>query len=200
MTAGTGTASADPGPRRPVGGDGWRYALRVAPGRWDGVDVAALERGGATVAGGWLLLAFARFGIPVVTQPRAPVRFVLVGVYTWLAMAMLVWLLGRLGAAVGRSGPAPDLTRSLQFTALAHQPLVVLGSLLLVGQVVPVIWPFTVIAALTLGVWLPGMLVASMISAFGRFDRSSAGAGALVYLLWAGVAGRYLVARVGHLF
>ncbi len=179
---------------------GWLYGLRLRPSRWATIGLDTPERGAATVIGGWLLLAFGRFGLPAVTEPRALLRFVLVGVYVWLAMAVVVWLVGRAARAAGRTGPVPDLARSLHFTGLAHQPAVVLGALLLLGQVVPAIWPFTIVAVLTLVVWLPGLLVAAMVSAFGRLDRSSAGAALAAYLLWAALAGRYLLDRVGHLF
>ncbi len=141
---------------------GWLYALRLTPSRWEAIVPDAPERGAATVIGAWLLLAFGRFGLPAITEPRALLRFVLVGVYVWLAMAAVVWAVGRTARATGRAGAVPDLTQALQFTGLAHQPTVVLGALLLLGQVVPAIWPFTVGSALTLGVWLPGLLRAAM--------------------------------------
>jgi len=179
---------------------GWLSGLRLTPTRWATIGVERPERGAATVVGGWLLLAFGRFGLPAVTEPRSLLRFVLVGVYAWLVMALLVWLVGRGARSAGRTRPVPDLARSLQFTGLAHQPAVILGALLLLGQVVPAIWPFTIAAILTLAVWLPGLLLTAMTSAFGRLDRASAGAAFVAYLAWAALAGRYLLDRVGHLF
>lgn len=179
-------------------------ALRLDPRRWDVVDASSPWRGLATVAGGWALLAFGRFGLPAVTAPRPVVRFVLVGVYVWLAMAALVWLTARLADRTARTDdarrPAPGATALLQYTGLAHQPLVVLGFALQVGQLLPIRWPATAAAALALVIWLPALLVASLVSAFGRLDRWSLGAASLAWLLWAGTAGRYLLERIGHLF
>ncbi|MEM9562276.1 MAG: hypothetical protein AAGA93_06660 [Actinomycetota bacterium] len=180
---------------------GLSNVLRLTPARWDAVDRRELPyRGLMTVVGGWLLMACARFGIQGVTAPRALVRFVLVGVYTWLAMAALVAAVGWLANRRGRPGPQPDVTRSLQFAGLVSQPIVILGFALLIGQVIPVPALFTMLAVLTLLLWLPGLLLAAMASAFGRLDRLALGAAAAAYVLWATTAGRYLLDRVGHLF
>ncbi|MEL6981546.1 MAG: hypothetical protein AAFO29_03895 [Actinomycetota bacterium] len=179
---------------------GWRYGLRLDPARWDIIDVTTPWRGLATVVGGWLLLAFARLGIPAAGAPRALLRFLLVGIYVWLAMAVVVWLIARLADRIRPVPGAPGFTPSLQVTGLVSQPLVVFGFVILLGQVVSAQWPFTIAAVLAALVWLPGLLVAGLASAFGRLDRFSVAAAGTAYLVWLAGAGRYLIDRVGHLF
>lgn len=176
------------------------YALRLHPDRWAHLDEPGPTRALATVVGGWALLAWARFGLPGLAAPRPVLRFLLVGVYVWLLLAALAAATGLAAARLGRRGPVPGPERALQITGSAHLPLVVFGAGLLVGQVLWVPSLLTALAVATLGIWLPGMLVAAMAEAFGRADRWSVGTALVLYGCWAGLAGRYLFDRVGHLF
>lgn len=183
----------------PGGPNGVGHALGLAPRRWDGVDGALPYRGLITVVAAWALLAWARFGSQAIEGPRAVLRFLLVGVYAWLLQAFVVWVTGLAAERTGRAGPRPDPTRALQFTGLAHQPVVILGLAVQLGAVVPLPILFTALAVVALLGWLPGQLVTAMASAFGRLDRWSLAAAVLAYGAWAVLAGRYLLDRVGHL-
>lgn len=174
--------------------------LRLTTDRWLSGRDAYPTRGLITVVSAWALLAWARFGPQVIEGPRAALRFLLVGVYVWLAMAAVVWSVGRLAERLGRRGPRPDPTRSLQFTGLAHQPAVILGLAVQIGALIPVQTPFTILAVATLLLWLPAQLVVAMTAAFGRLDRWSLAAAVAAYGSATALAGRYLLDRVGHLF
>ncbi len=196
----TGPPATSPAASPAPGGiDGLREVLRLTVGRWDGIDGSFPYRGLVTVGSAWALLAWARFGAQAVEGPRAVLRFLLVGIYVWLAQAAVVWAVGRLAGRAGRRGPMPGPTRALQFTGLAHQPVVILGLALQIGAILPLPLLFTGLAVATLLAWFPAQLVTAMVSAFGRVDRWSLVAATVAYGGWLALAGRYLLPRIGHL-
>ncbi len=172
--------------------------LRVDRRTWDGIAEVEPVRAMATVLGGWLLMAWHRFGVQGLSAPRVGVRFVLVGVYGWLGLTAVLVLAGAL--LHRRTGSTATVAgRVLPLSALAHQPLLVTGFVLLFAQVLPIPWLTTGVTVLALGFWMPAMLGAAMASALDTDPARAAAVTAVGYLAWAGTAGRFLLDRVGHL-
>lgn len=182
--------------------------LRLDRRTWDGIAEVEPVRAMATVLGGWLLMAWHRFGVQGLSAPRVGVRFVLVGVYGWLGLTAVLVLAGALlhrrtgstATVAGRAGSTATVAgRVLPLSALAHQPLLVTGFVLLFAQVLPIPWLTTGVTVLALGFWMPAMLGAAMASALDTDPARAAAVTAVGYLAWAGTAGRFLLDRVGHL-
>lgn len=186
----------------PMGSDGSGWTLKIVRRRWDAIAEVELPKAILTVVGAWTLLAWSRFGLQGLSAPRAGVRFVLVGVYAWIAMALILFAIGlarqRLATAPARSSP-PGLTRLLQFVGLAHQPLVVGGFLLQFATILPIPFLAATLAGFTVGFWLPAMLGAAVSSMFDTDPGPAAALTAAIYLPWLASAGWYLSDRVGHL-
>lgn len=180
--------------------------MGVARAPWDrNVDVS-LKPAAALVLGAWVLMAWSRFGAQGLTAPRVAVRFVLVGLYGWLALAVLVWAAGRLADQLlarpggGPEGAGPELARIVQFTGLAHRPLIILGFVIQFAAVLLRLQgPGLVLAIAALGLWMPAMLVAAVTSAFAVGPLRAALVVAGPYLAWLATAGRFLNQQVGHL-
>ncbi len=195
-------------------------ALGVIPLSWERDWTPELTGPALTALGAWVIMAWNRLGIQGIAAPRAGVRFLLIGLYTWAAMTLLLWLLVRAmtwGAPASGPGqedqeraPGPEaetgpetphsLRRLAQLTGLAHRPLVVVAIML---QVLAVLVPTSgvglVVAIVGLGAWMPAMLTSAIVWS----TRSSvARAGAIVavaYGAWLATAGHYLFDQVGHL-
>ena len=199
--------------------------FRLTTGRWLELSPPGnpprLVKPTAIVIGTWLLLAWNRFGFQGLSSPRAITRFVLVGVYGWLGLALVVLLGGVALSRIDGRGPpgAIDRARALQMTGLAHQPLLILGFVLQVLSAIPIPGLATTIAFATFLLWLPGVFSASGRALLGAQNhglpvprnRGSRRArqrssrpfswlvGLVAYLGWLSTAGRYLQAQLGHL-
>lgn len=174
------------------------HLLGVHPVSWEQSDSDRLTGAVLIAVGGWAIMAWNRLGVLAFTTPRSGVRFVLIGFYAYLGMALAV-------AAVARLvDPKPvsiaQLRRTVQVIGLAHRPLLVIG---LVVQISALIAPLTSLAPiaawLSFGLWMPAMLVGAV-----RWVRGISSGQALLivsvpYLLWLLTAGRFLLDRVGHL-
>ncbi len=135
----------------------------------------------AVAIGAYAILAFDRFGVQGVIEPRATVRLLLTGFYGWLWLAGAAWLIGRFVF-----GDEARFSTVFRLYGYAHLPLVVLAVTIQVASV-----------ALRLSG--PALLVAATSQAFG-IDRGRALAVALVpYLIWVLVVGRSLYTQIGHL-
>jgi hypothetical protein len=142
---------------------GGAWMLRLTTARWESIPPAPPLKAAATVIGSWLVLAWGRFGFQGIASPRALTRFVLVGVYGWLAVAAVAWLGSVLLARVRDERRPADPVRVLQVTGLSHQPLLVFGVLLQVGQLAPIPGLMTVVAVLTIALWAPAILAAAVL-------------------------------------
>ena len=174
------------------------HLLGVNRVSWEQSDSDRLTGAVLLAVGGWAIMAWNRLGVLAFTTPRSGVRFVLIGFYAYLGMALAVVAVARL------VDPKPvsttQLCRTVQVVGLAHQPLLVIG---LVVQISALIAPLTSVATvaawLTFGLWMPAMLVGAV-----RWTRDISTPQALMivsvpYLLWLATAGRFLLDRVGHL-
>lgn len=170
--------------------------LRVDQESWKILTVTGTFAGSALVAvGAYAILAFDRFGIQGVVEPRATVRLLLVGFYGWLWLAVAAWLIGRLAL-----GSEARFTTVFRLYGNAHLPLVFVAIAIQVFSVVgQTLGPAMVVAALALLIWMPAMLTAATRQVLDR-DRPRA---VLViagpYLVWLLTVGRYLLSQLGHL-
>ena len=69
--------------------------LRIDPGTWTRVQVEHLHRRILTVLGAFVLAAWNRFGAQGFLGPRAPLRMLLIGLWGWIALSVVVWLVAR---------------------------------------------------------------------------------------------------------
>lgn len=197
----------DQTPTAPTSSDGAELAaiFRVSPARWDAMGPIHGGRAAAVVIGAWALLAWSRFGFQATSAPRAPVRFVLVGVYGWLGLAVLLWaagrIIGRIAEATTGVAPSPGATLDsvVRVVGLAHQPILVVAVLAQFLQVLPLPRLSLAVAVFTFVLWLPGVLGAAVMS-LHRLTPSRAALVVIVgYGPWLATAGRYLNERLGHL-
>lgn len=201
------TGAGGDGPTPAGGGVARRLAgvattMGVSPASWDRQGETTVKPAAALVLGGWAIMAWSRFGAQGLTSPRPGVRFVLIGFYAWLALAVVVWLIGRF--AVGRadrsSDDRPSLLRIVQFAGLAHRPVILLGFVIQFAAVLLRLdGPGLVLAVVAFGLWMPAMLVAAARSAYDLPTARAAALVALPYLAWLATAGRFLRDQVGHL-
>ena len=186
----------------PLGASGdLLYTLRLTDERWRGLLAGTPAKGALTAGGAWLILAWNRFGFQGISAPRAVTRFILVGIYSWLAVAIVCWLaavlLDRFGssseAQATSTGSLPDPIRILRVTGMAHQPLLVFAVTLQIGQALPIPWITTVFAVLFVLAWMPAMLCAALASALGRSFVQAIPIAAVGYLVWLLTGGRYML-------
>lgn len=173
----------------------------VVPAAWERDEPVDLRRAAVLVVGGWVVMAWSRFGPQAFVGPRSAVRFILVGFYAWLALAVLVWLAGRwLADRAEARDDEVGLLRVVQLTGQAHRPVVVLGLVIQFAAVLlQITGPGLVLAVAAFGLWMPAMLVATTASAFDLSPRRASLVVAGPYLAWLATAGRFLERQVGHL-
>ncbi|NNC91791.1 MAG: hypothetical protein HKN80_04805 [Acidimicrobiia bacterium] len=169
-------------------------ALRLDQEGWRWLTDDAGPVGAALIVlGTYLLLAFSRFGWPDFAI-RPTTRFLLVGLYGWMWLAVASWLVAR---AV--SGPAP-LSASVRLTGHAHVPLLLLAAFV---QLVAVSLDFTNVArwpALFVGAfWMPAQLGHAVAASSGLRLRRAVVVAAGPYVVWAAVVGRHLWSQLAHL-
>ena len=178
--------------------------LRIDKGTWSRISETTLPRRALTILAAFALSAWNRFGSQAFLGPRAPVRFILTGIYGWLALSFLVWLVGTRfdNDLVG------DWWRTLQRTAasvsVAHFPLIILGFYIAtLGNFIRNPWPGTVLAVVVFTVWIPTLLARALQHIvpieLGRDRPKALLAIAVPYLLWLLWIGRFLNQQVGHL-
>ncbi|MEL7208061.1 MAG: hypothetical protein AAGK32_07485 [Actinomycetota bacterium] len=183
--------------------------LGVARASWELDTRATMTRAALVAVGAWAVLAWSRFGIQGLLAPRALVRFVLIGFYGWLALAVMIWVIGRLAdrSLPSTSGPIGRLTGSgvalidiVRVTGRAHRPLLVLG---VVVQVTALLLrlngPGLVVAAVGLGLWMPAMLLGGVGHAFELRPARAALVVAGPYAGWLLLLAPFLNGQVGHL-
>ncbi len=155
---------------------------------------------GAAVASisAFTLLALNRFGGQGIATPRAPVRFVLTGFYSWIALAGLLWLSARF--TNHSNGSFQTLRQFVTLSGAAHFPVIVLGLVLFVSVgLFQLVGPGLVAAVFVFAFWMPAMLVAGTKWVFGLRIGRAMGVVAVPYLAWLATTGRYVLSLVGHL-
>lgn len=171
-------------------------ALRLDGSTWRRVSAMATPAGaGLMVLGAFLVLAFDRFGVQGILEPRATVRMGLTGFYGWMWLSGAIWLSARL--AFGHRGPLRPL---VPLVGHAHLPLLLVAvfiqfvsvTLDLTGPA----WWFAVFVGLF---WMPGMLVAAVRNLVSATLLRAVAITLIPYVVWVLVVGRTLWTQVGHL-
>ena len=170
--------------------------LRLDPETWRSLAGTGSFGGAALVAvGAYAILAFDRFGVQGVTDPRATVRLLLVGFYGWLWLAGAAWLIARLAL-----GAETRFTTVLRLYGNAHLPLVVVAVAIQVFAVVAqTLGPALLVGAVAVGFWMPALLVGATRQVFALDVRKAVLVAVGPYLVWVFIVGRWLVSQVGHL-
>lgn len=171
-------------------------ALRLDDVTWARLAaVASTASASLMVIGAYALLAFDRFGVQGVIEPRGAVRMLLAGFYGWMGLAAGSWLIAR--RVYG--GPAPFLP-VVRLFGHAHLPLLLIGITIQVAAGwLQVLGPGLAVGIFGLAVWMPALLVTAVATALDLDRRSAAFVVAGPYLVWLAVVGRYLESLLGHL-
>ncbi|MDX2381890.1 MAG: hypothetical protein QNM02_19290 [Acidimicrobiia bacterium] len=173
-------------------------ALGSLRDRWAVIGPRSLWAGAAVVVAAWGLIALSRLGGLAVDAPRALARLALVGVWGWLALALAIWVGAQL-AAPGRRG-VRSLQSTLAIVGLAHTPIIVLASVVLIAAgALEVLGPGMIVAALSLAVVMPLALITGVDHVFGFGARRAAVTVVLPYTLWLVVVARGSLRQVEHL-
>lgn len=160
-----------------VGGESWGPALLI-------------------LFGAWLLMAWNRLGLQGFSAPRIGVRYLLVGFYGWVGMTVVIIGLARLTGVDRRADPL-TLARVVGRT---HQPMVIVGFLVQITQVLPIQIFSTVAVAIVFGFWMPGQLLVGSAATFDAPTRRLVIPVLVAYGLWLLIVGRFLLGQLGHLF
>jgi len=174
--------------------------LRVDAGTWSRVTAASLPNRTLTVVAGFALAAWNRFGAQGFFDPRALLRMLLTGIWGWLGLTIVVWLIAsRLDDDV-RSTPLVTLQRMAASVSVAHFPLIILGFYIATfGAFIRTPIPGTVLAVAAFGVWIPHLLMRAVRHVADVSVTRAATVVVLPYLLWLAIIGRWLFVQVGHL-
>ena len=169
--------------------------LQVDQLTWSTISYQELPGRVLTVLFAYGIMAWNRFGLLGVTAPRAPIRLVLIGIYSWLALAAIFWLTARMSAP----GSIPPKDAAVA-ASVVHIPLVALGFFMaIVAGFARILGPGTVLAVVVVGLWMPALVARAMRDVAGlRWSRAVPFA-ALIQLGWVVGTGRHLHAQVGHL-
>lgn len=169
--------------------------LQVNHLTWETIGHQQLRGRTMTVLFAYGVLAWNRFGFLTFSAPRAPMRFLLLGVYAWLALAAAVWLASRLSP----QGPA-TLRDAAVATAISHTPLVGLGFFMaIVAGFARIHGPGVIMAAFVFALWMPALLARSFHDIARMPWIQAIGAAVVVQLVWLATLGRHLNDQVGHL-
>ncbi len=176
------------------------YGLRLSRQRWDDIEVDELSRPVMIVVAAWVVLAWGRFGSQAFVGMRAYSRFVLVGVYGWLGLTAVLWLIARRRSRSSEGGDEHDLgiRRLLIKVGQAHQPLVAGALILQFLQVAPHSVLNTAIGYVMVA-WMGPQLVAAVASFERRSILAVVAPTLAAWSLWLATVGWYLEMRLGHL-
>jgi hypothetical protein len=174
--------------------------LRVDNGTWSRVQADTLPRRVLTVVAAFTLAAWNRFGSQGFLGPRSPARMILTGVYGWLALTILVWLIARRREPAVPGTELFSLQRAAASVTVAHFPLIILGFYIATfGAFIRNPLPGTVLAVVVFAVWMPVLLGRAMQHLTDVETVTALRLIAVPYLLWLAWIGRYLYLQVGHL-
>ena len=179
-------------------------SLRLDSSHWETIRADQLLGKLIMVVIAYLLLAVNRFGVLGFTAPKAAVRLVLVGVYSWLILAGFLWLVGRYASSSSSSDPSgqprPTLPMAAVAVGTAHAPL--LGTAIFIAVVAgfaQLQGPGWIAAIVLVGLWMPALLVQATQAITGLARNQAIALGLGSYLVWLATTGRFLHAQVGHL-
>lgn len=162
---------------------------------WSTIGYQELPGRVLTVFFAYGIMAWNRFGLLSFTAPRAPVRLVLIGIYSWAAIATVFWLAAR---RIERGTVQPK--DAAIAAAIVHIPLVALGFFMaIVAGFARVLGPGTIVGIFVVGLWMPALTTRALHDVGGLKWSSSLVVAALVQILWLVGTGRYLHNLVGHL-
>lgn len=165
----------------------WR---RVGPGRLLGAGGLAVGASG--------LFALNRFGGVAVDEPRAFLRMALVGVWGWLGLGTVIWLIEVATRRLTADGDT--LLRTVNIVGVAHGPVLTFGLIVLVSAgMLDFLGPGLIAAWFVFGAWFPAQLVVGVRQSTGSGLRAAMATAGVPYLLWLHFIGRHLLDRVQHL-
>jgi hypothetical protein len=119
----------------------------------------------------------------------------LTGFYGWLWLAGAVWVIGRFALAV-----ETPFTVVFRLFGFAHRPLLVVAiTIQFVAVVAQILGPGVVVAAFSVVLWLPALLVQATRQAFDLDTRRAVLLVAAPYAMWLLVVGSILNDQLGHL-
>lgn len=147
------------------------------------------------VVGAFSFIAWDRFGFQAVVAPRASFRILLLGLYGWIGLAGLVWLLGR-----WLVGDDTEWRVVLKLFGIAHVPVVLVA---VAAQVSGVLFNFNgpgwIVAVFAVLVWMPGQIVGATRESFDIDSGRAAALCVVPYLVWLSIVGWFAIRQVGHL-
>jgi hypothetical protein len=174
--------------------------LRVDTGTWSRVHADTLPRRMLTVVAAFVLAAWNRFGSQGFLGPRSPSRMILTGVYGWLALTVVLWLIARRREPEVPGTELFSLQRAAASVTVAHFPLIILGFYIATfGAFIRNPLPGTVLAVVVFAVWIPALLGRALQHLTDVDTVNALGLIAVPYVLWLAWIGRYLYLQVGHL-
>lgn len=174
--------------------------LRIDPGTWTRIQVETLPRRMLTVVGAFVLAAWNRFGAQGFLGPSAPVRMLLTGIWGWLILSLIVWLIAQTRNEELRGDPLYGLQRAAVSMTVPHFPVIILGFYMATaGAFIRTPIPGIVLAVLVFGAWVPVLYVRAMKHLADVNTKTAAVAMIGPYVLWLVTIGRYLFQQVGHL-
>ncbi len=174
--------------------------LRIDTGTWSRAQAETLPRRTLTVVGAFALAAWNRFGAQGFLGPRAPIRLMLTGLYGWLALTFVIWLVARSREASVPGSATYTLQRTAAAVTVAHFPLIILGFYIATfGAFIRTPVPGTLLAVAVFAFWIPALLIKAMQHLVDTSSTTALLLIAVPYLLWLGWIGRYLFVQVGHL-
>ena len=174
--------------------------LRMDPGTWTRVQVETLQRRVLTVIAAFALAAWNRFGAQGFLGPRAPIRMLLIGIWGWLVLSFIVWLIARRFDEDLRNDPLYGFQRAAVSMSVTYFPVIIVGFYMATfGAFIRTPIPGLILLAVAVFAWIPALYARAM-QHLTNLDRGPAVlAIAVPYLLWLATVGRYWWQQVGHL-
>ena len=142
-----------------------------------------------TVLFAYGILVWNRFGLLTFTSPKAPARLFLIGIYSWLALAAIVWIASRQQVRWRDAAIA---------TAIAHVPLVGLAFFMaIVVGFARINGPGVIFAIFVVGMWMPAILARTFRDLVGWHPPKALLAAIGLQTLWILGPGLFLLSQLG---
>ena len=162
---------------------------------WSTIGYQELPGRFLTVLFAYGIMSWNRFGLLSFTEPRAATRLVLVGIYTWIALAAVLWLTGRRAAT-----PVVPTKDAAIAACVIHIPLVALGFFMaIVAGFARILGPGAILAVIVVALWMPALIAPAVHDLADLPWSRAVPFAAVVQLVWLVGTGRYLHDQVGHL-